>query len=111
MILITAHTGPLAEVINFNRQIISKNLSYIWQQPYSLDLTAVTPDITYCLDVLRITCGVRDSVVRDCGVSGHNYTVDLDIADLYEAIITPRSNTINTVNGSETSISGVCVHN
>jgi hypothetical protein len=65
------------------------------------------PDITYCLEVLRITCGVRERVVSDCGITDHNYTVALDIADLYEAIITPRSNVFNAINGSETSVSGV----
>lgn len=103
------NTGQLAEVNNFNRLMASKNLSYMWQPPYSLDLTAVMPDVIYCLEISRITCGVRESVISDCDITDRNYTVDLDIADLYEAIITPRSNVANAINGSKASVSGVCI--
>lgn len=106
-IIIMPNTGQLAEVSNFNRLITSESLSYTWQQPYSLDLTNVMPDVIYCLEILRITCGVRESVVSDCDIIDHNYTVALDIADLYEAIITPRSNVVNAINGTKISVSGV----
>lgn len=100
--------GELAKIKNFNRLTSSKNLRYMWQPPHSLDLTAVMPDIVYCLDILKITCGVRESVVSDCDITEHSYTAqNLDIADLYEAVITPRSNVAGALNGTQTHISGI----
>ena len=94
---------------NFERVTDSDKLQYIWEPPYSLDLTTVDPDILYCLNIVRVTCGVREHVISDCGISDHNYTANclLDLADLYEATITPRSNIITSCNGTQISVTGM----
>ena len=103
------HTGKLDGVSNFERVTGSEKLQYIWEPPYSLDLTTVDPDIVYCLNIVRVTCGVREHVTRDCGITDHNYTTNslLDLAELYEATITPRSNIMASCNGTQVSIIGM----
>lgn len=103
------HAGKLDGVRNFERVTGSNKLEYVWEPPYSLDLTAVDPDIVYCLDVVRVTCQVREYITSDCGITGHNYTANslLDLADLYEATITPRSNITASSNGTRVSIIGM----
>lgn len=105
------HAGKLDGVRKFKRVTGSDKLQYIWEPPYSLNLTTVDPDIVYCLDIVRVTCGVREHVTSDCGIANHNYTANslLDLADLYEATITPRSNIITSYNGTQVSIIGITI--
>lgn len=102
------YTGQLDGVHNLKRLTTSEHLQYTWDPPYSLDLTMVVPDIIYCLDILRVTCGIREHIISDCHVTHHNYTNEtLDVADLYEAIVTPRSNIMHANNGTQVSIFGM----
>ena len=67
------------------------------------------PDVVSCIDVFKITCGVREHVISQCGIANHSYQVShetLDTADLYEAIVIPRSNIANASNGTHAIILG-----
>ena len=105
------HVGKLEGVRNFERETGSEKLQYVWEPPHFLDLTGVDPDVVYCIDVARVTCGMREHITSDCSITDHNYTVTvngpLDLADLYEATVTPRSNIMNSCNGTQVSIIGM----
>ena len=73
-----------------------------WNEPFSLDLTNVEPDIVYCVDVYNITCGGRELLISDCDVTETSYTSDVIAPDgyIYEYIVTPRSNVEGAINGT-----------
>ena len=74
------YAGKLDGVRKFKRVTGSDKLQYIWEPPYSLNLTAIDPDIVYCLDniiiIVRATYGVREHVTSDCGIADNNYTTN-----------------------------------
>ena len=80
----------------------------MWEPPFSLDLTNVSPDIIYCVDVYNITCGSFDLLVSDCDVAEPFYMYsDHDQEDiLHHYVVTPRSNAENTNNGTPTVVNG-----
>lgn len=73
----------------------------IWTPPFTLDLTGVDPDIIYCVEVYNITCGRRDLIISDCNVTEPSYTLNgTEAGDIYEYIVTPRSNVEGAKNGT-----------
>ena len=95
--------GLLSNVTNLVR-VNSTTIS--WDPPFSLDLTDVDPDIVYCVEVYNVTdCGTGELLTGDCNVTVTNYTIPYDIGSgrngILEYIVTPRSNVIGSVNGTE----------
>ena len=84
-----------------------ENATIKWEAPFSLDLTNVDPDISYCVDIYNMTCGVRDRLISDCNVTETSYSFDTD-GYQYEYTITPRSNTEQAMNGTPST--GTCIH-
>ena len=84
------------------KQLRKEGSTLSWDPPFSLNLTNVDPDITYCLDVYNITCGGRELVISDCNVTENSYSSDAIAQDgyIYEYIVTPRSNVQGAQNGT-----------
>ena len=111
MLSIYLNSGLLAPADNLQVNRMSSTLS--WDPPFSLDLTAIEPDIAYCVDIYNITCGRKDLIISDCNVTEPSYTSD-DIAPhgyIYEYIVTPRSNVEGARNGTASHpLKGVSGH-
>ena len=84
---------------------MSSAIHLAWQPPFSLNLTTAEPDIVYCVDVFNITDGntERDHLISNCSVfeTYYNFEVDNpDTKDLFQFIITARSNVEGARNGT-----------
>ena len=82
-----------------------------WDPPFSLDLTNVDPDVIYCVEVYKTTCGgnPKSLVTSDCTLFEPYMIYMLDIVndtDLLELKIIPRSNSKGSINGTALSING-----
>ena len=99
-------SGLLLAVQNIRR--FPQEASIRWIAPFSLNLTYIEPDIAYCVDVFNITCGRRDLVIERCNLTTPNYFSRsiLHTADLYEIIVTPRSNVMGSEYGISNKIEG-----
>ena len=102
--LLIKSIGPLDAVGNLKKN----KTSISWEPPDSLDLTYADPDVAYCVDVYNITCGRRDLIVSDCDVTEPSYTSDVIAprGDIYEYIVTPRSNVEGARNGTSVTMKG-----
>lgn len=100
------HTGRLPAVSNLRRD--PSNSIITWTPPYSLNLTDVEPDITYCVDVYNITCGKEDSLIHDCTITEPKYSnlLILQRADLFKIAIVPRSSIQGSVAGVKHVVRG-----
>ena len=87
---------------------IKRNYSTItWEAPFSLDLTGVDPDIIYCVEVYKITCGVDDLVIGDCNVTEPRLVDNrLQQEYIYRITIIPRSNGRDAQNGTSNTTQG-----
>ena len=95
-------TGPLQGATN----LIRNDSTLSWDAPFSLNLTAVDPDIAYCVEVYNITCG-RSLLISECDVMETSYTNDaLQPGYIYEYTVTPRSNVEGASNGTSRNASG-----
>ena len=80
-----------------------------WMPPFSLDLTAVDPDIAYCVDVFNITDGGPFHLSSNCSILWPSYTFTVenpDPKDEFEFTVTPRSNVQGARNGTRSQITG-----
>ena len=81
-------------------------LSVDWERPYSLNLSNVEPDITYCLDVKIFNDSSRlGFIFSTCGIIVTEYVfhniVDSRPCDVYEVFVTPVN---GAGNGSVVSV-------
>ena len=77
-----------------------------WKAPFSLNLTAVDPDIIYCVEVYNITCE-RSFLIGECDVMETSYTNDVLLPGyIYEYTVTPRSNVEGASNGTSLTVTG-----
>ena len=82
-----------------------------WDPPFSLDLTNIDPDVIYCVEVYKSTCGgnPKSLVTSDCTLFEPYIIYMLDIVndtDLLELEIIPRSNSKGSINGTALSVNG-----
>ena len=80
-----------------------------WTPPFSLDLTAVDPDIAYCVDVYNITDGGLLHISSNCNILSPSYTFTVENPDPtneFEFTVTPRSNVEGARNGTRSQITG-----
>ena len=87
----------------------SSAIALTWQPPFSLDLTRTEPDIVYCLDIFNITDGEAeaDHLISNCSVFEPLYkfaTENPDFEDLFQFVVTPRSNVEGARNGTPSVI-------
>ena len=98
--------GPLSEVTNIERHPQAAKLT--WSAPFSLNLTDVEPDITYCVEVINKTCSNNNSLINSCDVSKAYFEHEtLSNADLFEITIIPKSNVSGALAGLKQSIQGM----
>ena len=90
----------LEAVSNLTTVSTSSIIQLSWQPPFSLNLTTAEPDIVYCIDALNITNHQEaefeaDNLVSNCSVFETYYQfviVNLYTEDLFQFVVTPRSN-------------------
>ena len=108
-------SDSLEGVVNLTTEFISSAIQLSWQPPFSLNLTTVKPDIVYCVDVFNITDGEteRDHLISNCSVFQLCYTFtvdDPDPNDIFQFIVTPRSNIEGARNGTSSNINATYIH-
>ena len=65
-------------------------LSLTWEPPFTLDITGVDPDITYCVDVINSTSSV--TLHSECGITETEFSYPLPedaVCHSYVLAITP----------------------
>ena len=70
--------------------VIGTEVSITWTAPFTLDISRVDPDITYCVDVVNSTSS--SIVLSECGitVTGFNFSIPIGrVCDNYTFTITP----------------------
>ena len=93
--------GPLSAVTLFRRISSSNPFVYSWTPPPTLDLTDVSPDVVYSIEVYNITCGANDllGTLNNLTVSLYQNAL-LDPGHVYKVVIVPRSNVRGARNGT-----------
>ena len=102
--------GPLDAPANVrsSRNYNSNTTTIIWSPPFSLDLTNIDIDITYCLEIYNITCGEGGLAISDCNVTEHTYHSSfLPPRYIYNITVTPRSNVEGALNRTATHTEGI----
>ena len=100
------HIGLLSAVGDLSATALDSTISLTWNPPFTLDITAIDPDITYRVDVINST---SSQVIHSQGgitITQYNYTTSLSperrACDIFKFTITP----VNRVgNGDNSSIS------
>lgn len=60
-----ALSGPLDTVSSLDLQVENSTVILTWTAPFSLDITGVDPDITYCVDVINSTATSSVMMILD----------------------------------------------
>ena len=110
MIGFNVFAGPIdgPSTLSANSEVPAK-IILSWEPPFSLNLTAIDPDIAYCVDVYNITDGGLVHLSSNCSILSPSYTFTVenpDPKDEFEFIITPRSNVEGARNGTPSRIIG-----
>ena len=90
LISINTLTGPLAAVGFPSVDLVGTDMSLTWITPFTLDISNVDPDITYCVDVVNSTSS--SIVLSECGitVTGFNFSIPIGrVCDNYTFTVTP----------------------
>ena len=100
-IIILYIIGPLSAVTLFRRVTSSNPFVYSWTPPPTLDLTDVSPDVVYSIEVYNITCGANDllGTLNNLTVSLYQNAL-LDPGHVYKVVVVPRSNVRGARNGT-----------
>ena len=81
-------------------------LTVVWDLLPTLDLTDIDPDIVYTVELFMITCGQNVSISRTV-VAGNSATEEnLDLMQIYKAVIAARNNVREVRNGPSVEIRG-----
>ena len=65
------HTGLLSAVDSLSLTVQNSTISLTWTAPFTLDITGVDPDITYCVGVVNPT---SSSILHSqCGITETEY--------------------------------------
>ena len=90
LISINTLAGLLAAVGSPSVDLVGTNISLTWTAPFTLDISNVDPDITYCVDVVNSTSS--SIVLSECRitVTGFNFSIPLGrVCDNYTFTVTP----------------------
>ena len=98
--------GPLAPVSNLTTGdlIPGRSILLTWDAPFTLNVTNVEPDITYCMDVYINVDQVIPHYIRStCGITATAYNVtfnegEVTSCDTVSVTVTP----VNGLNNNET---------
>ena len=108
--------GPLDAVINLTAKRTSSAIQLSWQPPFSLNLTTAEPDIVYCVNVFNITDERMEKdhlIISNCSVfvAYYNFVVENpNPQDLFQLIVTPRSNIEGARSGNAKEINATFIH-
>ena len=83
-------TGLLAAVGSPSVGLVGTDISLTWTAPFTLDISNVDPDITYCVDVVNSTSS--SIVLSECGitVTGFNFSIPLGrVCDNFSFTVIP----------------------
>ena len=64
--VINTLAGLLDAVGALSVDLVDTNISLTWTAPFTLDISKVDPDITYCVDVVNSTSS--STVLSECGI-------------------------------------------
>ena len=81
-------------------------LTIEWDPLPTLDLTDADPDIVYNVELVRITCGQNVSISQTSVVETSATVENLDLMQIYKAVISARNNVREARNGPSMEISG-----
>ena len=90
LIFINTLAGLLAAVGSPSVDLVVTNISLTWTAPFTLDISDVDPDITYCVDVINSTSS--SIILSVCGitVTGFNFSIPIGrVCDNYTFTVTP----------------------
>ena len=94
------HLGPLSAVTQF-RRLTPNQVVYRWTPPPTLDLTDVSQDIVYSIEIYNITCGANDLLSSQYRLNISLYeNALLDPQHVYKVVVVPRSNVQGAMNGT-----------
>ena len=107
--------GPLAGVSNLTTGDLIPGRSTLlsWVSPFSLDVTNVEPDITYCVDVYMYNDTMRHQIRSTCGVTATAYNVtfnegEVTPCDIVNITVIPVNGQPNRlINGTERYVDSV----
>ena len=80
---------------------------YIWEAPFSLNITDIEPDIAYCVLIYTVTCPDQETVVHVCNVTIPRYTIQARRDELYKIEVRPRIYSDGASNGTEVEYEGL----
>ena len=89
-IFINTFAGLLTAVGSPSVDLVDADISLTWTAPFTLDISNVDPDITYCVNVVNSTSS--SIVLSECGitVTGFNFSIPLGrVCDNYTFIVIP----------------------
>ena len=88
------------------RNYSSNSLTTTWDPLPTLDLTDIDPDIVYTFELVEITCGQNVSISSNIMAEIISTVENLDMMQIYKAIIAARNNVREGRNGPSVEISG-----
>ena len=111
--IITYIIGPLAGVSNLTTGELIPGLSILlsWVAPFTLDITNVEPDITYCVDARVINLrGTSHTIRIICGITATAYNMtfnegEVTPCDTVGVTVTPVNGQLN--NGTRRDIDSI----
>ena len=79
--------GTLDRVSNISATVQDQSVTIMWEAPFTLNLTSVDPDITYCVDVMDFLNNIL--YYSQCGINTTNVAIPLDTELCSVYTITP----------------------
>ena len=90
------------------RNYSSGILTTFWEPLPTVDITDRDPDIIYCVQIFKSTCGqsilMSDENVTESITS--NSLSPLELMEIYSAVITPRNNVSKYIDGPKKEMKG-----
>ena len=85
----------------------SNSLMTLWDPLSTLDLTDVDPDIVYTVELFMITCSGNMSMDPTVVNGSSATTENLNLMQIYKAVIVARNNVREARNGPSAEIEGI----
>ena len=103
-------TGFLSAVGSLMMTVQNSTISLTWTAPFTLDITGVDPDITYCVGVVNSTSS--STLHSECGITEteYEYPIPPDSA-CHDHMVTAHVTPINVVgNGTSSTLTSQVYH-
>ena len=97
--------GHPSAIDSLNITASNSTLSLTWEPPFTLDITGVDPDITYCVDVINSTSSVTVHLECDITMTEFSYPLPQDaVCHSYVFTVSPNNVVGRGVSSSESYI-------